>query len=561
MERSPQVRSRPSTSATSLSKDAGETGVEAAMARPDERALVSGIVSVATFSWFIGYYGLVCIRPDWGGDFQLYCAGIARLYRDLLHPLHEAIDLPSSQSTLYNPGLVGLALIGKLVGATPFGALQIAGIFNLVLFAAGACFLFSRASIHREWWLAAACFVMVTLLLRWYHFGWASEISLTNLQYIQPYAGTFAWGLAFIAFGLLEDLRKRGRWIELVALTAILSLLLSIHMFTASWVTGVTGLFAIWVSIRQRSVRPLAWAAVALCAALVPALLWPYAPFMDQFGDTPLVRSIRFINSGEPWAQAPLASFPTLYALGLPCFAYVWWRLRRHGFWFVALIASLAMVLLLRELGQSQVARYAALVVFFPQFIVAEVATLGVLALLGPLPELPPERKFARCDRPLSIAVLSVAAFSWLVSPMRATAKQTEDWGGLPSIRALLRRPSAQAAYYRQFSDVAPYIHPTDVVMMPAWRAVLDFASITGASVVATPLAMRVTDDNERADAVARFFDTETSGETRLWIAHQYGATKILVPSSAFQLLPALTETFGEPIFQGEERALFAIEP
>jgi hypothetical protein len=540
--------------------DASEIVAEAATARTEERAFVAGVVSATIFLGFIGYYGLVCIRPDWGGDFQLYCAGIARLYRDLLHPLHEAIDVPSSQSTLYTPGLVGLALIGKLMGVTPFGVLQIAGIFNLVLFAAGACFLFSRVSIHREWWLAAACFLLVTLLLRWHHFGWASELSLTNLQYIQPYAGTFAWGLAFIAFGLLEDLRTRGRWIELVALTAILSLLLSIHMFTASWVIGVTGLFATGVSIRQRSVRPLAWAAAAVSLAFVPALLWPYAPFMDQFGDTPLVRSIRFINSGEPWAKAPLASFPTLYAVGVPCFAYVWWRLRRHGFWFVALVASVAMVLLLRQLGQSQVSRYAALVVFFPQFIVAEVATLGILALLGPLRELPPERRFPSCDRPLSIAVLSVAAFSWLVSPMGAVARRGEGYGRLLSIRALLRRRSAQDAYYHEFSDVATFVNAADVVMMPVSRAVLDFASITGASVVATPLAMRVIDGNERFHAVARFFDKQTDGDARLSIARQYGATKILLPSSAFQLLPALTETFGDPISKGQDRALFSID-
>jgi hypothetical protein len=540
--------------------DASESIAEPASVHPDQRALVTGVFSAAIFAGFIAYYGMLCIRPEWGGDFQLYCAGIARLYRDLLHPLHEAIDLPSTQSTLYTPGLVGLALVGRLLGVTPFGALQIGGVFNLVLFVAGACYLFSRASLHRQWWLAAACFVWVTLFLRWHHFGYASEMSLTNLQYIQPYAGTFAWGLALIAFGLLEDLRKRGRWIELLGLTAVLSLLISIHVLTASWVSGVTGLFAIWVSIQRRSLRPLAWAAAALCLALVPVLLWPYEPFLDQFGDTPLVRSMQTIGAGEPWAQAPLASFPTLYAVAVPCFAYVWWRARRHGFWFVALVASMGMVFLLRALGQVQASRQAALATFFSQFVVAEVAALGVLALLGPLSELPAERKFARCDRPLSIAVLSVAAFSWLASPMRATATTGEQgWGRLNSIPALLRRPSAQAAYYGQYSDVAPYIHEADVVLMPVSRAVLDFASITGASVVATPLAMRVDDGSERFREVTTFFNAETSEENRLWIAREYGATKILLPAGSFQLVPALTETFGEPIFRGDERVLFVI--
>jgi hypothetical protein len=545
---------------TNATQSVAERELARPIGHPDQRTVISALLSAAIFAGFIGYYGLLCVRPDWGGDFQLYCAGVARLYRDLLHPMHEAIRLPSSQSTVYTPFLVGVALLGKCAGTTPYGALQIAGIFNLCLFALGACFLFSRTSLHRQWWLPAACFVFVTLFLRWWHSGWASEMSLTNLQYIQPYPGTFAWGLALVAFGLLEGAIDKSRRIELAALTAVISLLLSSHVLTAGWVVGVVGVHSAWVSLRRRSLIPLVSAVGVVGVALVPVLLWPYAPFLDQIGDTPLVRSMQHINRRLTWGDAPLAEFPTLYALAAPCFAYVWWRLRRHGFWFVALVATLGALWLWRQLGQSYGNRYAGFAVFFAQFIVAEVAALGIFALFGPLPQLPVERRFARTDRPLSIAVLAVAALSWSVSPMRATAQQTENYGRLSSIRALLRRPSAEDVYYRQFSDVAPHVHAEDVVMMPVSRAVLDFASTTGASVIATQLAMRVSDGNARFRAVARFFDSRTSGDTRVAIAGQYGATKILLSSREFHLLPALTATFGEPIVRTEQHALLAIQ-
>src|ERR1051325_2273286 len=94
------------------SADPAVTPTQSTRALPQQRTLVSVALSVAVFAAFLGYYGLLCVRPDWGGDFQLYCAGIARLYRNLLHPLHESLDLPSRESTMYTPYLVGVALLG-----------------------------------------------------------------------------------------------------------------------------------------------------------------------------------------------------------------------------------------------------------------------------------------------------------------------------------------------------------------------------------------------------------------------------------------------------------------
>lgn len=522
-------------------------------AEPPLRVPTSRLLAIATFAAFLSYYGLLCLRPDWGGDFQMYCAGIARLYRDALHPLHESLNVPGSQSTVYTPFLVAVAFLGKLFGTTPFRALQIAGLFNLVLFVAGACFLFARVSIHKRWWLPAACFIFTTLCLRWLHFGWSSETSLTNFQYIQSYPSTFAWALAFVAFGLMPSLRT-GERRDLLWLIPVLSLLLSSHVLTGSWVLGIIGLYALDVAIEARSGRPIVSALLVFAAALLPVIFWPYASFFGQ-------SSLQGVKEGSPFGRSPFIDFPNLYALAIPCFAYLWLRLQRHGFWLFGLMASLGALFVWRKLGISYGNRYAFFAAFFPQLIVAEVMAFGIFALVGPLTELSPDRKYARWDRPVLIALLVAACTTWLISPMLDRARQTKDYGTLWSPRAVLERPSPHDAYYRQFADVAPYVTPVDVVVMPVSRACLDFASITGASVVSTPLVMRVPDGGARFRAVNRFFDQRTSAEARIAIPRQYGASKVLVPSRLHWLRSELTKGLGEPLYQGDSWVVFGVPP
>jgi hypothetical protein len=511
-------------------------------------------LAVPLFLVFLGYYGLLCLRPEWGGDFQLYAAGVARLYRDMLRPMHEALNVPGDQSTMYTPFLVVVAFLGRSLGATPFLALQVAGIFNLVLFALGACFLFARASIHQRWSLPAACFLFTTLCERWSHFGWSSETSLTNLQYIQPFPSTFAWGLAFFAFGLLVGLRKKARLRDYLVLILVLGLLLSSHVLTASWVFGIVGLYGAITGITRRRVQPVLWALGALGGGLGLTLLWPYASFFGQ-------SSLQGTREGSIFGSSPFNDFPNLYALAIPGAAYLWWRLRRHGFWVLGALVTLAALFVWRRMGVSYGNRYAFYAAFFPQFILAEVMALGWAALLGPVPLLLAGRKLARWDKPLLISMLFVACTVWLASPMLATARQSEGWGKLWSPRAVLRRPPQHDVYYAQFAGAADYLSPSDVVLMPVSRTVLDLASVTGASVVSTPLVLRLRDAGERFRSVAQFFDRRTPPQRRSAIALKYGVSRVLVPRRQFPLLGELRKSFGEPLYQGDRYAVFGVEP
>jgi hypothetical protein len=186
--------------------------------------------------------------------------------------------------------------------------------------------------------------------------------------------------------------------------------------------------------------------------------------------------------------------------------------------------------------------------------------TFGIYALLGPLPELPPARRWRKLDRPLLAAFFLVSCVAWLPSPMFARARQKKDWGTLSSVRAILRRASAHDWYYHQFDDVGASLSPADVVLMPVTRTVLDLASVTGASSVSTPLTLRVADNNQRFRDVARFFRLKTRLADRLAIARKYRATKVLVPSRFTPLVAELEQNFGPPLARGDSYTLFGLE-
>ncbi|HVZ37468.1 MAG TPA: hypothetical protein VG963_33840, partial [Polyangiaceae bacterium] len=269
---------------------------------PRWRTAVTHVLSACVFAAFFLYYGLGSFRWGWGGDFQMYCAGVSRLYTSFLHPLHEAMDVPGTQSTVYTPYLIGVAALGRLARLTPYHALQVAGAFNIGAFAAGVAYFTSRHSLHGQWRLPAACFLLTTLCLRWLRFGWSSETSLTNLQYLQAYPSTLAWALAFSAFALTRDLQvseNRASRRRLVALLALLfAFLLLTHLLTASWVIGIVCLYGLVESVRRRSCLPLGQISIALLLALPLIALWPYAPFFSQ-------TSLRKLEEGSVFGSQP----------------------------------------------------------------------------------------------------------------------------------------------------------------------------------------------------------------------------------------------------------------
>jgi hypothetical protein len=543
---SPEALSLQALSPEALSPEA--LSLEAA--EPRWRAPVARGLPVLIFGAFFAYFILLCFRHDgWGGDFQLYCAAVSRLYHGFLHPSHEAMPVPFYQSTAYTLYLVVVAALGKLLGATPYRALEWAGVVNLLLLGGSVAYLFSRASIHRRWWLPAACFMYTMLFLRWHHFGWSSEINLTNLQYVQPYPSTAAWYLSFFSFGLMKDLSRKRRLVETAALGLLLGALLMTHVLTASWAIGIVGLHALWTGGAQSSWRALLLPLLAIGIAVGLAAVWPYSPLFGQ-------QSMWHVQEPHDFGD-PLVDMPNLYAVSVPCYAYLLLRLRRHAFWLLGLAATGGALYVWRVTGFSFGYRYSFFMGFFPQFVIAEVMALGIYALLGPLVELSARRRWAGLDRPLLLAILIGSLVAWLPSPMLRKARQEVHYGTLRSPLTIWRRPSPMQEYYARFDELRPYLSEADLVLFPVSRDAFDLASITGAQVVSSPNALLVPDRWGRERDVAQFFDPAASPGERDDVLAEHHPTKLVLPAQRFDLLSPLTEQYGPPVFSNERYALW----
>jgi hypothetical protein len=373
------------------------------------------------------------------------------------------------------------------------------------------------------------------------------------LQYVQSYPSTFSWALAFVAFGLLRERADRRDDLRYAALAVVLGVLVLTHVLTASWAIGVVLLYAADTSIRAQNAGPIARTALALGVAAAMGFAWPYSSPLGH-------RSMTGVQEGSVFGKSPFVDFPTLYALAVPCAAYLVWRFRRHQFWVLATVATLGALATWHVLDISFGNRYAFFAAFFAQFIVAEVMTLGIFALVGPLRELDEVRRWPWLDRPFVLVAFAVACLAWIPSPMIEQARKKGVLGSLPSPRELAERPSPHDAYYRQFATIAPYVFRGDVVLTPVARTVFDLASITGARVASSPNALQVPDQNLRASDVGRFFGESTEPEVRANIARHYRATKVLLPSHLFRLADSIAATFGAPLYRDDAYAVWKLD-
>jgi hypothetical protein len=138
----PEAESGSTTSAGSEKRGAAHRQAPVTIRRLETIEAFLGIVTLLAF---VLYFGIHCFRYPWVGDLHRHVACVASLYRDFLHPSHEAMPIPGTQSDVHTPYIVAVAGVGKLLGVTPYRALQLIGVFNLVLYA-WAVWFFSAPS-------------------------------------------------------------------------------------------------------------------------------------------------------------------------------------------------------------------------------------------------------------------------------------------------------------------------------------------------------------------------------------------------------------------------------
>lgn len=514
------------------------------------RAAESGeaLLGVAALVLFVAYFGLHCFRYPRVGDHLRHTASVASLYRDFLHPTHEAMSVPGTLSEVHTPYIVAVAAAGKVLAVTPYRALELAGVANLVFYCWAVWFFFRTFSVVRSNWFGIAAFLLVSLFLRNRIFWWASETSFASIRLIQSYPSFFAWGAALTSFALAERFLRRPRVAPLAWIVVLVWALVLSHNLTASWVVGILGLQALLALFGGREARrrmPFLAGAVAIAAVL--ALGWPYF-------DIRLSPGLLGVAEGSEFGAHPFRDMAGLYALALPAAALFLAR-RRHVFWLAGFAVTFLALQAFRALGMEYGNRYAFFQAFFAQVLVAELVGVGAALLLGREGRL--ANGFAVAPR-LRIAILLFGAATLVLTAMAPVSREERRAGRpLLTFRELAALPATHDLYYAHLGEVGRRLGSKDVVLMPIEHAAWDVSSITGAHVVASLFAYRVPDFPVRVLAIHRFFAAGTDRGLREATLRRYGVTKVLLTASVVEREKELAPILGDAIARAPNFVLF----
>lgn len=518
------------------------------------RAAMPGevILGVAALALFVAYFGAHCFRYPRVYDHQRHTASVTSLYRDFLRPAHEAMPVPGSLSEVHTPYIVAVAAMGKLFEVTSYRALQIVGVVNLVFYCWAVWFFFRTFSVVRSNWFGIVMFLLVSLFLRNHVFSWASETSFAAVRLIQSYPSFFAWGAALTCFALAERFLRRPRAAPLAWIVVLVWALVLSHNLTASWVVGILGMQAVLALFHGREARRRVLVlAGGVAIAAVLSLAWPYF-------DIRLSPDLLGITEGSEFGAHPFRDMAGLYALALPAAVFFLAR-ARHQFWVAGFIVTFLALEAFRALDMEYGNRYAFFQAFFAQVLVAELAGVGAVLLLGR------EDRLVDGFRVSPRARLAVLLFGGVTLVLTATAPVAREEGraGRPllTLHALAALPATHDLYYAQLGSVGRGLQPEDVVLLPVEHTAWNVSSITGARVVASLFAYRVPDYPARVRDVGRFFAGNAESMERAAILRRYAVTKVLLTPRVLDQEAAMTEFLGAPIARTESLVLYGATP
>lgn len=521
------------------------------MSHVDRYTRIEASVVAVTLAVFVLYFGIHCFRYTWVGDFHRHCAAVASLYTDFLRPPHEAMAFPGSASDVHTPYIVAVAGIGRLLNVRPYRALQLAGIFNLLLYAFGVCVFFRTFSAARRSWIPPIAFLVVSLFMRERGFDWASETSFSTVREIQAYPSFFAWGVALTIFAIAEQYFVYGRRVWLAAVGCLLAILLLSHVLTGAWVVEILGFGAGMKLVDRRDTNTRA-RVVAMCGVVIASVLvtwfWPYFDVLQA-------RSLRALPEGSAFGDHPFHDMARMYLLaGVVAVWFLWHR--AHGFLVGGFVVTFAALQLFRALDYSYGNRFAFFQAFFAQAIVADGIAVGVLLVFHQEQRRVPDLAFGK------IARAAFPAFAALAVVLSATAPiiRSEAKAGRPllGIRTLLANTPADDAYYGSLDGLGSRVTRDDIVLMPVDTLAWDVASITGARVVVSLFAYRVTDYARRIEDVERFLSPGADLAIRRQILKRYNVSKILLTASYRSLTNELS-SFGTPVVLGPDLVLISV--
>lgn len=522
--------------------------------------LLLDLVSLTGIVGFVLFYSAVAFRQPWLSDFHLHHAVISELYRNIWHPVHEAMSVAGGSSTNVTPYMVVVALLGQALDVSAYRALQLAGVFNMAMYAVALCLFFRTFAprLNSSW--PTFVFLVVSLFLRSEHYGWSSETDYLTMRWVQAYPSMVAWTTAILTFVVAEHVvggERRRAWASLLALMIGFQFLS--HALTASWVIGIVGLRALFViaastrgshlPVHERDVRQVISrrrAGVALLVALgvgmALTLLWPYYSPL-------LLTEVGGVAENSRFGSRPFQVMPAVYMLGLVA-ALSTYRDAGCRFLAAGFIASLAAWALFRMIGFQFGDRYVFFMAFFPQALIAIFATRSLQLLVNTSIAAVLPTRFRRMT---AVAYLVALALFLINAPILrwearlALSRSPDVWTAMPS----------EQAYYIRYQVLPAILGPADIIMMPVSHDTYDVAAATGAKVVAVPFGFSVPDFRERQADVQRFFSKDTDTHDRVVVLRRWKANKVLLSGESLERVTEMTTALGDPIFNDGKWVIF----
>ena len=507
---------------------------------------------------FFGAYGFIA---PWGGDIHVYIAAVHSLYRDTWNPSDVSLGVKSGNSVFFGPYLLLVSLAGKALGVTPYRALQIAGVFNIALYAcAVTSFCRTFSALPKSPW-PPLLFLAVSLFLRVKIYSWSSETSYQTLGIIQAYPSMVGWSLALFAFVTAEEVIRTRSAAAIIGLALLIALSVLTHPISATWTIGIVGLRALyfagteaWHAYRQSApvaaaLRPVSIPVLAIIGALVfgvgLSLLWPYY--------SPLIL-VRYggVQEHDPFSSEPFAGIAATYVLAIA--ALLLSRNRRiYQFWILAFLTTFGTFELFRFLNIGFVGRYVLFMGFFAQFVVADCAAVAATEFFSG-----EQGRRAYSERVKNGIYLALFAIAFVYSP----ALHSPLRSGILTLQAWREGKSAERAYYDRWGPLRTVIRPGEVIMMPpSWDAGLDIPAVTGAKVVAAAFMVGVPDSNERTRSVERFFTPGQTAQARLQELRRWSATKVVLIPPVLDLAEEMQALLGPPVWRDGTRVIFTVPP
>jgi len=507
---------------------------------------------------FFGAYGFIA---PWGGDINVHLAAVHALYRNMWNPSDLSLDVPTGYSVFFSPYIVLIAAAGQMLGITPYGALEIAGIFNIALYAAAiALFCRTFSAVPKSPW-PPLFFLAVSLLLRSKMYSWSSETSYLTISITQAYPSLLGWSLALFAFVATERIAQRRDAVAIIGLALLIALLVLTHPLTASWTIGIVGLRALYLFATAASelwregnfglaaLRPAVAPSLAIAGSLALgiglSLLWPY------YSPLGLVQ-LAGIAQNDSFGSDPFGAMPLTYLLAIAALLLSAHR-RVYQFWIVAFLATFGALELLRTLGMQMADRYVFFMGFFAQFVVADCAAVAFTQLLSGRgtqagASWPPK---AASGVYLALFVFAFAYSPAIHSPLRS---------GILTLQAWREGKSGEDTYYNRWEPLKAVIHPGEVLMMaPSFDAGFAIPAVTGAKVVSATAFDPVPDAAERTRAVQRFFTAGQTPDLRLQELKRWHVTKVVLIAPTLDLAGEMEALFGPPVWRDETRIIFAV--